>query len=104
MRFEGQPVWAGQISRDIGVRFTFKTWNLMTHKIDPDVDEARDYVLGDLVGAGRVSRFGYVGGVGLADPSAPRRNLTGDPYFTDGMRVVVILSERRTPPEFLNWE
>ncbi len=35
---EGQQVWIGQISRDIGVRFTLKTWNLTTHKIDPDVE------------------------------------------------------------------
>ena len=34
-----KPVWIGQISRDIGVRFTFKTWPPVTHKIDPDFDE-----------------------------------------------------------------
>ena len=28
------------MSRDIGVRFTWRTWNLTTHRIDPDVDEA----------------------------------------------------------------
>src|SRR5262249_27074903 len=49
LRFEGKPVWIGQISRDIGVRFTLKTWNLTTHRIDPDVDEARDYVIDDLM-------------------------------------------------------
>lgn len=103
MRFEGMPVWVGQVSRDIGVRFTFKTWNLTTHKIDPDVDEARDYVLSDLIETGRVSRFGHVGGVEAADPSAPRHNLTGDPYFTDGMRMVAILSETRTEPKYLAW-
>ena len=51
LRLEGEPVWIGQISRDIGVRFTKKT--ITTHKIDPDVDEARDYVIDDLVAAGR---------------------------------------------------
>jgi hypothetical protein len=45
VRLDGQPVWIGQVSRDIGVRFTPRTWNLTTHLIDPDVDEARDYVL-----------------------------------------------------------
>jgi LssY C-terminus len=34
MRFEGKPVWVGQVSRDIGVRFTLATWNLVTHRID----------------------------------------------------------------------
>jgi hypothetical protein len=93
----------GQVSRDIGVRYTLKTWNLTTHKIDPDVDEAREYVMGDLMEAGRVSRIGYVEGVGAIDPLTPRRNLTGDPYFTDGMRAVVMLSENQTNPTFLNW-
>ena len=40
LRYEGKPVWVGQISRDIGVRFTTKAWNLTTHRIDPDIDEA----------------------------------------------------------------
>jgi hypothetical protein len=103
LRFDGAPVWVGQISRDIGVRFTWRTWNLTTHKIDPDVDDARDYVLDYLMEGGRVSRVGYVPGVGPADRAAPRHNLTGDPYFTDGLRAVAIVSETRTTSTFLNW-
>jgi hypothetical protein len=103
LRYQGKPVWIGQISRDIGVRFTLKTWNLTTHKIDPDVDEARDYVLDDLIEAGRVSHVAYVPGVEPSERSAPRRNLTGDPYVTNGFRAVVIFSETRTNPVFLNW-
>ena len=103
VRFGGQPVWIGQVSRDIGVRFTPKTWNLTTHQIDPDVDEARDYVLDDLLLAGRVARLGYVAGVQAAPATAPRHNLTGDPYFTDGLRAVAVLSRTRTAPTFLSW-
>ena len=96
LAFEGKPVWVGQISRDIGVRFTTQAWNLTTHRIDPDVDESRDYVIEDLSSAGRVRAAGYVGGVGSCTPDAPRRNLTGDPYFTDGRRAVILLSASRT--------
>jgi LssY C-terminus len=103
LRYRGKPVWIGQVSRDIGVRFTPKTWNLTTHRIDPDVDDARDYVLDDLMEAGHVASVGYVAGVGAADRTAPRRNLTGDPYFTDGLRAVAVFSESRTTPTFLNW-
>jgi hypothetical protein len=103
LSFEGKPVWIGQVSRDIGVRFTPKTWNLTTHKIDPDVDDARDYVADDLMESGRVARVGYVKGVGAAEQSAPRHNLTGDPYFSDGLRAVAVFSETRTEPTFLNW-
>jgi hypothetical protein len=103
LRFEGKPVWIGQVSRDIGVRFTLRTWNLTTHKIDPDVDDARDYVLDYLMENARVARVGYVPGVGTAERRAPKYNLTGDPYFTDGLRAVAIVSETRASPTFLNW-
>ena len=101
--YRNQPVWIGQISRDIGVRFTPKTWNLTTHRIDPDVDEARDYVMDYLVQTRRLSDFGYVGGVEAASESMPRRNLTGDPYFTDGHRAVLILAASRSDAAYLDW-
>ncbi len=100
LSFGKEQVWIGQISRDIGVRMTVKTWNLTTHKIDPDVDEARDYLLDDLMAAGCASDIGYVAGAEAATPEAPRFNLTGDPYFTDGLRAVAILSRSRTRASF----
>ncbi len=92
MRFEGKPVWIGQISRDIGVRFTWRT--ITTHKIDPDVDDAREFLLEDLAYAQSLEAFGYVGGVGQASLDEPRENLTGDPYFTDGLRIVLFVSSK----------
>jgi hypothetical protein len=86
-RWEGLPVWIGQISRDIGVRFARRT--ITTHKIDPDVDETREFLLEDLAYAQSLAKFAYVEGVGAAPLGAPRHNLTGDPYFTDGYRVVL---------------
>jgi hypothetical protein len=90
LRYEGTPVWIGQISRDIGVHLTWKT--ITTHKIDPNVDETREFLLEDMAFSQAVSRFGHVGGVGAAPYEAPRGNLTGDPYFTDGKRVVMWFS------------
>jgi len=101
LQFQGQRVWIGQVSRDIGVRFTWRTWNMTTHRIDPDVDEARDYVVEDLMHVGRLELAGYIDGVGPCDRATPRRNLTGDPYYTDGKRVVVFLSESRTAPNYI---
>ncbi|MFZ1887298.1 MAG: LssY C-terminal domain-containing protein [Candidatus Binataceae bacterium] len=101
--YGGEPVWIGQVSRDIGVRFTLKTWNLTTHQIDPNVDEARDYVLDDLLASRRVSRLGFVRGVEPAPATSPRHNLTGDPYYTDGLRAFAILSKTRTTPALLSW-
>jgi hypothetical protein len=92
LAFQGQSVWVGQVSRDIGVRFTWRAWNLTTHRIDPDVDESRDYVLEDLSLAGRVEAAGYVAGVGTSTRAAPHRNLTGDPWHSDGQRAVIMIS------------
>ena len=103
LRFLGRPVWVGQISRDIGVRFTTQVWNLTTHRVDPNVDESRDYVAEDLLRAERVEALGYVAGVGACPAEHPKRNLTGDPYFTDGKRAVIVLSKVRTPPRYVAW-
>lgn len=101
LQFQKQRVWIGQISRDIGVRLTWRTWNLMTHRIDPDVDEARDYVVEDLMHVDRLEMTGYVDGVDPCDCVKPRHNLTGDPYYTDGKRAVVFLSKSRTTPKYI---
>ena len=71
LRFEGRQVWIGQVNRDIGVRVTWRTWNLTTHRIDPDVDEAREFVTDDLVSAQSVTELGFVEGVGTAPAAAP---------------------------------
>ena len=109
LRVEDKPVWLGQISRDIGVRFNWPT--ITTHKIDPDVDETREFLLEDLAYSQALAKIGYVGGVGEAPIDVPRGNLTGDPYFTDGYRVVLWVSSQpvdiadleilrwRTPPD-----
>jgi len=88
--YEGEPVWIGQISRDIGIRFTKKT--ITTHKIDANVDETREYLVENLAYNQVLEKFAYVGGVGEAPIDTPRANLTGDPYFTDGQRVVMWVS------------
>lgn len=103
LRFMEQPVWVGQISRDIGVRFTTQVWNLTTHRVDPNVDESRDYVVEDLLRAERVDAVGYVEGVGACVAEKPKHNLTGDPYFTDGKRAVIVLSKARTAPRYVDW-
>ncbi len=87
---DGTQVWVGQISRDIGVRLTKKT--ITTHKIDPEVDAARWYLMQDMFYSQSLQRFAFAHGVGECTPEAPRGNYTGDPYWTDGLRLVMWLS------------
>lgn len=103
--YGGQSVWVGQISRDIGVKFAERTF--VTHKIDPDVDEARNYLLFDLVQTGWFPAFAFAKGVGETTVAEPRYNYTDDPYITDGYRLVLFHSgegERNEDIEMLNWE
>lgn len=107
VRHQGQPVWVGQISRDIGVRFTGKFWPLTTHVIDRRVDEARWYLTQDLILAQRVAALGLASGVGLVHPDEPRFNLLGDPYYTDGLRLVAIFTDKPvawSQIQSLGWE
>ncbi|KPK37438.1 MAG: hypothetical protein AMJ69_11500 [Gammaproteobacteria bacterium SG8_47] len=107
MRYHGKPVWVGQISRDIGTRFTVHSPYLTTHKIDPDVDEARTALTEDMAYSQALTALGLVAGVGAAPKSEPRGNLTTDPYYTDGLRAVLVFDVHPTSLadiEFLPWE
>ena len=106
IQFRGELVWIGQISRDIGVRFLW-AFPPTTHKIDPDTDEARNGLVQDLAYSQALCQFGAVKGVGVAPRSQPRQNLTGDPYFTDGLRLVMFFEKRPTALgdiQMLDWE
>jgi hypothetical protein len=103
MRYNGKPVWMGAISRDIGVKFTFKTWYMTTHKIDPNLDDSRDYLLADLLEEEKISRYGFVENTGLEQPSHKNKNLTNDPYFTDNKRLVIELSTEDTALQAFSW-
>lgn len=102
MTFKGEIVWIGQISRDIGVRFTRKT--ITTHKIDPDVDETREFLIENLAYNQVLDKFAYVRGVGETPIDQPRGNLTGDPWFTDGLRVVLWISSDLTDLDDIEYE
>lgn len=105
LRYQGMDVWIGQISRDIGVRMSSRTF--VTHKIDADVDGARWYLVQDLASSGAMAGLAYVKGVGLAPLAEPRFNYTLDPYFTDGLRAVHILGADHINIEeiyYLDWE
>jgi hypothetical protein len=102
MRFRDKPVWVGQISRDIPVR-----WLGSVYKIEPLVDEARTYIWQDIMYSNVLAKYGYVKGVGAATISNPHKTFQNDPYFTDGYRAVMWVSSNPvsfSEIEFLDWE
>jgi hypothetical protein len=106
--FVGKPVWAGSITRDIGITFHLKAGIfLVTHKIDSDIDEARAYFIQDFLDSRRVAKVGFVEGIGLSNPSKPPMTLTGDPIHTDGFRAVFLMRSKPTHElkcEHFDWE
>lgn len=99
--FEGKNVWVGQISRII----RRSAWDKF--KIEPDVDEARTYLLQNLWYSRAVLKYGYVKGTGVATISEPRKSLHDDDYFTDGLRIVIWVSSDPimfSEVQFVHWE
>jgi hypothetical protein len=90
--YRGQEVFLGQISRDIGVKFNRRTFT--THVIDPDVDETRDGLIGDIAYSQALHAAGYVRGSQRSTLEETHYNLTPDPYLSDGLRAVMILGQR----------
>jgi hypothetical protein len=104
-RYRGLPIWLGQISRDIGVKFSKRT--IFTHAIDPDVDETRNSLIGDLAYSQSLAAVGFVKGSQRSTLKETYYNLTPDPYYSDGLRAVMFFEERpRALNEIkvLNWE
>jgi hypothetical protein len=88
------------------VRLTTRTPFLVTHKIDPDVDEARNSFTEGMLFSGRLVQAGHVAGAGQASPDQPGHNLTGDPYFHDSLRTVLVFDQQPISIdelEFLGW-
>jgi hypothetical protein len=99
--YEGQHVWIGQISRIM--RRT--VWDPFI--IEPDVDEARAFLLQDLWYAQALLRYGYVKLSDVAAISNPRKGLYGDNYFTDGRCLVLWIAADPVPfsgVQFEPWE
>ncbi len=95
--YAGRSVWVGQVSRDIGIKLTTRSPSLTTHIIDPEVDLTREYLLHSLLAAGLVQKFGFVSGSRAASSEEPAQNLSGDPYFSDGLRLVLMVPSSPVP-------
>ncbi len=107
IRYDDKPVWVGQISRDIGVSFSTKNWWLSNHEIDPDVDEARDFLAQDLILSHGVKKFGYVRGMDPSPKDKPMMNFMDQPIYTDGLRAVFVFTDEHidiVDLELFHWE
>jgi len=105
MRVNDEAVWMGQASYDMGGGSILGV--LDKYRIDPDIDDARMFVMQNFWYSQSLAGIGIVGGVPAASIEAPRRNFRDSEYFTNGQRAVLFVSE--TPValdevEFLHWK
>lgn len=102
---DGEAVWLGHVSYDMsGALFSR---DLANYQIDPDVDDARMFVLQNFWYNQSLRGFAMADGIPSATINAPHKNFHGSDYFTDGMRVVLLVSEEPVAmdeTEIFEWE
>ncbi len=91
MRVNDESVWMGQASYDMGGGLVQRIFN--EYRLDPDIDDARMFVMQNFWYSQSLARMGIVGGIPNASIDAPRRNFRNSEYFTSGQRVVLFVSE-----------
>ncbi len=82
----GQNVWLATASFDASVGLSHDNL-LPTHHIEPNIDAERDYLVASLAATGDVlstQTFQLV-------PPESGTNFVGDPFFTDGSAVLLVL-------------
>jgi hypothetical protein len=89
---EGQELWVGAATHDIGFDRDNRN-NGVTHKIDPNVDDEREFVGRSLEETGLVARLSYVI---PSQASKEARTATGATFHSDGRVMVVHLIPEAT--------
>jgi LssY C-terminus len=85
---DNQPVWAGAGTHDIGFERDQRTANGITHKIDQDVDNERDFIGETLQQAGRVEAMQHMI---RSNPIKEAKTATGGNIKSDGRVLVIVL-------------
>jgi LssY C-terminus len=104
LRVDDGFVWLGQAAYDITGATGRRA--AVDRRMDPDVDDARNFVVQDFWYGQSLARMGFAGGAGPVSIDAPKRTLAGSEYFTDGLRAVLFVSERPVAMDetaFLHW-
>lgn len=84
---DGLPLWVGSATHDNGFETDQRNGNV-THHIDPDIDQERDFILDSLKDAGAAKAAAYVL---PANPVSEARTATGGSFNSDGKILVVLL-------------
>ena len=105
LRYQDKPIWVGQVSTGLGGRFAASGEG--TRRIEPDVDEARNDVVQDLLYSQDLAKIGFVKGAGGLSAAEPGQTSDGSSYHTDGLRTVLVFGGNAVSlaeVDFFDWE
>jgi hypothetical protein len=103
--YDGKPVFVAQVSYDMSG--SVGDGSFKDYRIDPDLDAARMFLMQDFWYSQSLEKWAFVTGVPESTIESPQQNFQGSTYFTDGMRVVLFVTETpvaMTDTEILFWE
>jgi hypothetical protein len=83
-----QTIWAGAGTHDIGIEKDQRKQGAITHKIDQDVDNERDFIAATLTDAGMVQATEYMT---RSHPITSTKTATGGEIKSDGRVLVIVL-------------
>ncbi len=89
---DGQTAWVGAGTHDIGLDMDQRNGKL-THKIDPDTDQERDYIAESLKNTGKVVKVEYMT---PSNPVTEAKTAHGESFHSDGRTVLLYLSPENT--------
>ena len=84
----GQPLWVGAATHDMGIERDQRNGKL-THHIDPNVDDERDFVSRSITGSGYVTQHSNVM---PPDPIKDEKTATGGSFHSNGEVLVLWLN------------
>ena len=88
-----QELWVGAATHDVGFDRDQRN-NGVTHKIDPNIDDERDFVSRSLDETGLVAKLSYIT---PSQPSKEARTATGATFHSDGRVLIVHLVPESAP-------
>jgi hypothetical protein len=86
---DGIPLWVGAATHDVAIEFVKHRFRLF-HKIDPNVDEEREFIAGNLAETWQLTREQYLR---CAEPVFNAQTATGQEYYSDSRMLFLELNQ-----------
>lgn len=90
-RIDGEAVWLAQFIHYIGNKTQLQQ-AIFGARIDPDIDDGRDYLMQNIWYSQSLEQVGWLAGNGAISVESAKFDFAGLEYFTDGYRAILWFS------------